>query len=137
MIVAAPADLVVRCVLYLLAAYHLVMGAIAVLAPSVAPRIVRALYGATVVEDGQLRYMTSMVGALALAIGGLAAVAAVSPATNHPIIAALLVLEITRIFCRVRDRRLLAESFGVSGRGNMAAIALLAAESVILLLGLR
>ena len=137
MIVVGPADLVVRCVLWLLAAYHLAMGGIAVLAPSVASRVVRALYGAAVVESGQVRYMTSMIGALAIAIGGLAVVAALSPAANHSIVAALIVLMITRIFCRVRDRRLLAESFGVSGRRNMAAIALLAAESAILLLGLR
>ena len=132
-----PAGLLVRLLLWLLAAYHLVMGAIAVLAPSTAPRIMRALYGASVVEGPHLRYMTSMIGALAIAIGGLSAVAALSPAANRPIIAALLGLELCRIFCRIRDRRLLAESFGVSARGNKAAIALLAAESAILAIGLR
>ena len=127
----------VRVVLWLLACYHLIMGAIAVFAPGVAPRIVRALYGASVVDGPHVRYMTSMIGALAIAIGGLAVVAALSPATNHPIIAALLALQLCRVFCRFRDRKLLSESFGVSERRNAVAVGMLVAESVILLLGLR
>jgi len=126
----------VTLVLWLLAVYHIVMGAVALFAPDLAPRMVGSLYGASVSSGGQLRYMTSMIGALALAIGGLAAVAAQRPYDNRPIIAALLVLQLCRAFCRVRDRRVLAE-LGVSGRANAAAIAVLVAESAILLLGLR
>ena len=124
-------------VLWLLAAYHLVMGAVALCAPRLAPKLVRSVYGASLAESGYVRYLTSMIGALAIAIGGLAVVAAQSPPTNRPIVAALLVLALSRIFCRLRDRRLLAESFRVSDRGNMVAIALLALESTILALGLR
>ncbi len=127
----------VTLVLWLLAAYHIVMGAIALFAPDLAPRMVGSLYGASVAAGGQIRYMTSMIGALALVVGGLAVVAAQRPLDNRPIIAALLVLQLSRVFCRVRDRRRLAESFGVSGRANSAAIAVLAAESVVLSLGLR
>ena len=130
-------SLLVRVVLWLLAAYHLIMGAVAVIAPGVAPTIMRALYGLSLTESGQARYMTSMIGALAVAIGSLAAVAALSPASNHPIISALLLLQLVRICCRVRDRRLLADSFGVTNARNAVAIALLAIEATILAVGLR
>ena len=129
-------DLLVRFVLWLLAAYHLVMGAMALFAPSAAPPVIRSLYGASIADSGQLRYLTSMIGALAIAIGGLAAVAAPSPASNRPVIAALLVLQLSRLFGRVRDRRLLADSLHVSARSNAAAIVLLGGVSVVLFLGL-
>lgn len=129
--------LVVRLVLWLLSAYHLVMGAVALFSPRAAPRVIRAVYGASLGESAQLLYLTSMIGALALVIGGLAAVAALSPDANHPIIASLVALQLARIFCRVRDRRYLAESFRVSARSNAAAIAVMSGESVILCLGLR
>jgi len=129
--------ILVTLVLWLLAAYHIVMGAVALFAPDLASRMVASLYGASVVASAQQRYMTSMIGALALAIGGLAAVAAQRPYDNRAIIAAFLVLQLFRTFCRLRDRRVLAESFGVSGRANATAIAVLGAESVVLLLGLR
>ncbi|MDB4893197.1 MAG: hypothetical protein JWL61_5052 [Gemmatimonadetes bacterium] len=127
----------VTLVLWLLAAYHIVTGAVALFAPDLAPRVVGSLYGATVASGGQVRYMTSMIGALALAIGGLAVVAAQRPYANRPIIAMLIVLQLCRVFCRVRDRRVLAESFGVNARANAAAIAVLVAESAVLTLGLR
>lgn len=126
----------VTLVLWLLAAYHIVMGAVALFAPELAPRMVGSLYGASVAAGGQVRYLTSMIGALALAIGGLAVVAAQGPYENRSIIAALIVLQLCRAFCRVRDRRVLAESFGVSGRANSAAVVVLVAESVVLSLGL-
>lgn len=127
----------VQFVLWLLAAYHLPMGALALCAPRLAPKLVRSLYGASIGDSGHVRYLTSMIGALAVAVGGLAAVAALSPATNHPIIAALFVLQLSRIFCRIRDRQLLANSFGMSVRANSAAILVLSVESVVLALGLR
>lgn len=129
-------DMLVRIVLWTLAAYHVLMGALALFAPMVATNIVRSLYGAALADSAPLRFATSMIGALALAIGGLAAVAALSPGENRPVIAALLVLQLCRISCRLRDRTLLAESFRVSTRSNMAAIALLGVESVILGLAL-
>lgn len=131
------AMVLVTLVLWLLAAYHIVMGGVALFVPALAPKLVGSLYGATVATGGQWRYMTSMIGTLALAIGGLAVVAAQRPHDNRPIIAALIVLQLCRAFCRVRDRRLLAGSFGVSGRANSVAIAALITESAILMHGLR
>ncbi len=120
-----------------LAAYHLVMGTIALFAPSQAARAAGALYGARLGDAAPLRYATSMIGALALAIGGLAATAAAHPDDNRPVIGALLALQLARLFCRVRDRRLLADSLGVPPGRNAAMVAVLGVEVVILALGLR
>ena len=126
-----------RLVLWLLAGYHLAVGAAALLAPALAVRLVRSLYGAALPEGGAYRYMTSMIGALAVTLGGLAAVAALAPAENRAIVAALVVLQLARIFCRLRDCRLLAASLGVTARRNAAAVLVLGAECVVLGLWLR
>ena len=123
--------------LLLLAIYHLAMGALALLAPSRATRAVGTLYGARLGDTPELRYATSMVGALALAIGGLAAVAALHPHEHRPVIAALLALQLARIFCRVRDRRMLADALGVSPARNWAMVVVLGVEVAILALALR
>jgi hypothetical protein len=122
----------VSAVLWLLAAYHLTMGVTALVSPATAPRVMRALYGMTLPADDAWRYLTSMVGTLALTIGVLAAVAALAPAANRPIVAALLLLQLGRILCRIRDRRLLATALGVSGVRNSAAILVLVVECVVL-----
>ena len=137
MIAAVSLELLARLVLWLLAAYHLVLGAAALLAPPLAVRLVRSLYGAAVPEGGAFRYMTSMIGALALAVGWLAAVAARAPAEHRAVVGALVLLQLCRIFCRLRDRRLLARSLGVSARSNGAAVVVLGAECAVLGLWLR
>lgn len=121
----------------LLAIYHLVTGAIALLAPRQAARFVGAFYGATLGDSPQLRYATSMIGALAIAVGIAAASAARNPLAHRPILVALLVLQLARLFCRVRDRRLLAAAFGVTPRRNALMAAVLGLEIVILSLALR
>jgi len=125
-------EAVVRLVLWLLAAYHLAMGGIALLLPSAAPRMVRSLYGAELPAGDAVRYMISMIGALALAIAVVATSAALHPAGHRAGIIALLVLQGGRAICRIRDRRLLATSLGVTPRSNMAATAVLAAEGAVL-----
>lgn len=124
-------------VLWLLAVYHIALGTAALLVPSTAARLVRALYGAALPDDGAFRYAVSMIGALALVVGGLAVVAARAPHANHPIVLALLVLQLARAFCRVRDHALLARAFGITPARNRVAIAALAAESIVLTLALR
>jgi hypothetical protein len=123
-------------VLWALAVYHLSMGGAALLAPRRAMAALRPLYGASLPESAALRYATSMIGALALAMGALAAAAALSPADNGAVIAALFALQLCRAFCRLRDRALLAE-LGVTRRSNLAAVAVLAMECAVLLAGLR
>ena len=137
MIAAPSLERLAQLVLWLLAAYHLVLGAAALLAPGLAVRLVRSLYGAAVPEGGAFRYMTSMIGALALAVGCLAAVAAIAPAEHREVVAALVLLQICRLSCRLRDRRLLAQSLGVSPRSNGAAVVVLGVECVVLGLWLR
>lgn len=123
----------VQLVLFVLAGYHIIAGGMALAAPSYAPLLMRSLYGARLPQnDGAVRYMTSMIGALALAIGVLALVAAPRPAGHRAIVATLLVLQLARIFCRLRDQRLLATALGVSARSNAAAIAVLGLESAVL-----
>ena len=128
---------VLSILLVVLAVYHLVMGTVALFAPARAVRAAGALYGARLGDGAQLRYATSMIGALAIAVGALAAVAAVRPSANRPIIGALLVLQLARLFCRVRDRRLLTDSLGVAPGRNGAMITVLAVEVVILALAFR
>lgn len=121
-----------RLVLWLLAGYHLVAGAAALLLPATARRGVRALYGAVLPEDDAVRYMISVTGALALAFGVLIAAAALAPAEHRDIIGALLVLQLGRAYCRLRDRRLLATALRVTARSNGAAILMLVAECLVL-----
>ena len=129
---SAMLERIVQLVLLVLAAYHIIVGGIALAAPSYAPLLMRSFYGARLpASEGAVRYMTSMIGALALAIGGLAAVAALRPAAHMPIVAALLVLQLARMFCRIRDRKLLATSLGVHARSNSAAIAVLGLEAAL------
>lgn len=133
----ASAPLVLTVLLSALAVYHLVMGAVALLAPRGAARIVGALYGASLGDSPQLRYVTSMVGALALAVGVATLAAARDPIRLRAVLVALLVLQLARLFCRLRDRRLLAAAFGVTAGRNAMAAALLGLEIAILSLALR
>ena len=126
----------VTLVVGILAIYHLLMGALALFAPARAARAIGALYGASLVDAPQLRYSTSMIGALALAVGGLAAIAAPHPYEHRAIVGALLLLQLARMFCRVRDRRLLAESLGVAPSRNVLMIAVLGLEVAVLALAL-
>ena len=120
-----------------LAIYHLATGAVALLAPRSAARLVGAFYGATLGDSPQLRYATSMIGALALAVGIVAASAAPDPLAHRPIIAALLVLQLARLGCRLRDRRLLLAAFGVTPRRNAVMVAVLSLEVLIFAFALR
>jgi uncharacterized membrane protein HdeD (DUF308 family) len=132
--VGASAAPYVSAVLWLLGGYHLAMGVTALLAPARATRIVRGLYGATLPVDDAFQYAVSMIGALALAMGALAVAAARAPRDHREIVAALIALQATRALCRVRDRRLLAESLGVSPARNWAAVLTLAVECGVMLL---
>lgn len=125
-------DLLLVLVLWTLAAYHLVMGATALLLPSAAARAMHALYGMTVPEGDAWRYMTSMIGALALTVGVLLLVAARAPAEHRAIIAAVLLLQGSRLLCRIRDRHLLAAALGVTMPRNLTAILALSAECGVL-----
>jgi hypothetical protein len=124
-------------VLALLAAYHLVMGLVALLAPRTAGRLVGAFYGATLGDSPQLRYATSMIGALALSVGVMLVGGFLISEATRWIIVAVIVLQLSRLYCRIRDRRLLAAAFGVTSRRNALAAAVLGLEIVILTVALH
>ena len=133
----SPTEMVVLGLLVLLALYHLGMGLVALLAPRTAGRLVGAFYGATLGDSAQLRYATSMIGALALAVGWTIVGALLISESFRWMMDTLIVLQLSRLFCRVRDRRMLATAFGVTPRRNAIAAAILGVEIVILTLGLQ
>lgn len=121
-----------RGVLLLLAVYHLVSGALALLAPSRARAFVRALYAAELQSTPQLDYLVTMIGAQALAIGALATLAAISPLEHRSVIGALALLQLLRAGARIARRRALHTSLGVPPSRNALAAALLVAEALLL-----
>jgi hypothetical protein len=119
-------------VLWLLAAYHLITGAVALFAPASVPLMLRKLYDITIPPGESWEYASAIVGAFAVVIGGLAVTAARAPATHAPIVAALLTLQLCRVYCRLRYRALLGRAFGVRARANAAAVVVLLLESAVL-----
>ena len=125
--------LLARAVLFVLAAYHLTVGALSLFSHAAASNLVARLYGATSLDDSpQLRYAVKMLGLQALALGALAAVAAWSPAEHRDVVAALAALQAGRAACRLAFRRSLRETFGIPERRNLLNASLLIVEAVIL-----
>ena len=127
-------DVAVRAVLWLLAAYHVVIGVASVVSHGTTSRIVARLYAGSLGEGGQLRYAVRMLGFYALAIGALVAVAATDPGAHRPIVAVVAALQAARAISRLLSWRLLADAFAVSRARNALAASMLAAESMVLLL---
>ena len=124
--------LLTQAVLAILAVYHLVTGALALVAPSKARQFARNAYGAEFVDTAPMDYLVSMIGAQALAIGVLAAVATSDPAGHRAIIAALALLQLVRAVVRVVRARVLRDSLGVSSQRNVIMVVVLLAEVAIL-----
>jgi hypothetical protein len=103
-----------------LAAYHLAIGALAVLSYQGTAAAVRTLYGAELDEGAQLRYAIRMLGLYALAFGFLLAAAAREPAAHRHVVLAAALLLIARGLMRLTLARPVAASFGVSARRNRA-----------------
>jgi hypothetical protein len=103
-----------------LAAYHLAIGALAVLSYRLTAVVVRTLYAATLEEGAQLRYAIRMLGLYALAFGFLLSAAAWEPAVHRHVVLAAAFLLIARGLMRLTLARPLAASFGVSARRNRA-----------------
>ena len=120
--------LLARAVLVVLAAYHLTTGLLALTAPAKARRLMRTLYGADLPDAAALDYAVSMIGAQALAIGVLAAVAAVDPARYRWVVAALALLQLLRAIVRVGRARVLRDALGVLPRRNVTMVVVLLLE---------
>ncbi len=122
-----------RLVLAILALYHIVTGVVALLAPERARKLMSVLYGAELQASAQLDYATAMIGAQALAIGALAAVASLDPLAHGPIVAALAGLQLLRAGVRIARRRTLHESLGAPPGRNAVAVGVLFVESALLI----
>jgi hypothetical protein len=101
-----------------LAAYHLAIGALAVLSYRRTAAAVRALYAAELEGGAQLRYAIRMLGLYALAFGFLLSAAAWEPAAHRHVVLTAALLLIARALMRLALARSVAASFGVSARRN-------------------
>ena len=124
--------LLARAVLALLATYHLATGLLALMAPGRARRFVRTLYGAQLGDAAPMDYAVAMIGAQAVAIGVLAAFAAVEPTRYRAIVAALALLQLLRALVRGIRARVLRDALGVPPRRNVIMIVVLLLEVVVL-----
>lgn len=124
--------LLARAVLVVLAAYHLTTGLLALTVPAKARQLVRTLYGAELPDAAAMDYAVSMIGAQALAIGVLAAVAAVDPARHRWVVAALALLQLLRAAVRLGRATVLRDALGVPPRRNAVMIVVLLLEVSVL-----
>ena len=124
--------LAARAVLALLATYHLGTGLLALIAPARARGLVVALYAADLRDDAQMDYVVAMIGAQAVAIGVLAAVATADPARNRAIVGGLALLQLLRAATRVARSRTLRDALGVPPRRNAIMVVVLLLEVAIL-----
>ena len=124
--------LLARAVLVALAGYHLTTGLLALIAPARARRLVRTLYGAELPDAAAMDYAVSMIGAQAVAIGVLAAVAAVDPTRNRWVVGALALLQLLRAVVRIGRANVLRDTLGVPTRRNVVMIVVLLLEVSVL-----
>lgn len=125
--------MLVRLVLAILAVYHVVAGLVALAAPARARRLMRVLYAAELEGSAAMDYATAMIGAQALVIGVLAAIAIRNPDDHRAVIAALALLQLVRAGVRIVRARTLRDAMRVPPSRNAIAIATLVAESAVLL----
>ena len=126
------AELLLRLVLGVLAAYHLGIGLASLVSARLTARIMGALYGIGVDESAQMRYAVRMLGLHALALGALLVPAALSPAEHRATVVVVCGLQLARAACRLLLRRELTAAFRVSPRRNALNAALLVAEAAVL-----
>jgi hypothetical protein len=124
--------LLAQVVLVILAIYHLTTGVLALLAPATARRLVRVVYGAQLVDAAPMDYAVSMIGAQAIAIGVLAAVATTDPVRYRAVVVALALLQLLRALVRMVRARLLRDALGVATDRNAVMVAVLLVEVAVL-----
>jgi hypothetical protein len=124
--------LLAQVVLVILAIYHLTTGVLALVAPAAARRLVRVVYGAQLVDAAPMDYAVSMIGAQAIAIGVLAAVATTDPVRYRAVVVALALLQLLRALVRMVRARLLRDALGVATDRNAVMVAVLLVEVAVL-----
>lgn len=126
-------EVVLRVLLGLLAAYHIGMGAVAVVSPTYAGRLAGTFYGVSLSPAPQTQYVIRMLGLLAVAIGSLLTVAMLEPAGNRATIVVVAALQASRAACRILFADHLHRNLGLSRSRNALNAALLVAQAVLLL----
>ena len=126
-------EVLARLVLAILALYHLATGLVALVAPALARRLMRTVYAAELEASPAMDYATAMIGAQALALGLLAALAVRDPSGQRPFVAVLALLQLVRASVRIVRARTLRETMGVPASRNALAVAALLGEALVLL----
>lgn len=95
---------------------HLILGGLGLFFPPdpIASRIIKAIYGATVVLTPQLIHVIRILGAFMIAIGFLAGLAFMNPSRNRSIIWGIILVLILRVSQRFIFAAEIQEAFGVT-----------------------
>ena len=128
------ATVLLRAVLWILAAYHLVVGVLSVSSLDLTARLTSRFYGIRLNDNPQLAYAVRMLGFYALAIGALLVVAARASRSHREIIVVVACLQILRGVSRILSRHELTGAFSLPPRRNVLNAALLFVEAAILIL---
>ena len=105
---------ILRVVLVVVCASHLVLGAIAYVADSgLITSFAASTYGATLTLTPQLQHVVRIVGAFMLAIGIMAAFAVADPVRNRAIVDGIGILQVLRVSQRVFFATQVQEAFSV------------------------
>ena len=101
--------LVVRILLWVICAYHIVAGIAATLFKDLAVRIGSFLFGVGITMTPQAELLVRYLGALAISFGLMAGFAAIDPERNRKIIYGAVVYFLVRAFDRIAFWKLLDE----------------------------
>lgn len=123
-----------RIVLYLIAAYHLLLGAGGLLSTDTATKLARDLFGMELEVTPQSAYLTRLLSVYALAFGYFAGVAAADPSRNPALLDGIVLLYTLRIGLKLGSLKVYEEAFRASASRVWADAALLALFGLSVLL---
>src|SRR5437899_8623549 len=92
---------ILKLLLWLVCVTHLLMGIAGVCSPSLAERVARGFYGATVEFTPSVVHLVRIIGAYMIAVGILGGVAARDPERNRPVIITVAILLAIRVLQRL------------------------------------
>jgi hypothetical protein len=105
---------IVKTLLWLVCVTHLAIGIAGVCSPSLAERVVRGFYGATVEMTPAIVHLLRIMGAYMIAVGILGLVAALDPQKYRPVIIAIAILIAIRVLQRIVFANEIQQTFGIS-----------------------
>jgi len=128
--------LVLKLSLAILAAYHLGVGLMTVIAPEFSASFGKAAYGLEVEVSAQYLYMLKALGMYALFTGTLCAVALRDPLKHRQIVLAAVLLLSMRAVTRVVFFDVAHEAFGVSWARNLSNVGIMTLQASALWWGI-